>query len=563
MLAVTACLPQRLHAQGWTNGQAASFVIGQTGFGPNGASTTATGLNIPSQAIIDPATGKVFVSDWINNRVLRYPSSAAMTSGAAAEAVLGQVDFVSSGAGTTATTLDHPAGIALDPSGNLWVADEYNSRILCYANAATIASGAAASSELGEPDFVTQSFQATSQSLMFYPVGVFCSGTTLWITDFYNSRVLRFNNAASLANGAPADAVFGEPDFNTGFYNSSTVPSATQLNYPTQIYVDGADNLWVTDEKFNRVLMFPNASTAASSEAATKVLGQTDFTDDGSDVTASTFYYPIGIYGDGAGNIYVSEFYNNRILIFASAASLPNGSAASVVLGQTDFVSNGAGAGANQLSNPELLFITPLGSLLADDALNNRVLIYIPPVPLPLLLTSFTGRLQSNGQVLLQWQISDEGEPVPGQAGYTELEYATNATSGFTDVLNQQPIDPAAQNYSYLQVSPAAGTNYYRLRLILPDGSATYSQIVAVTVGSGATGLNIYPNPAQSNVAVKVPQTGKAEIDIYSITGMLIQRVVTGAVVNNIDISWLAAGMYMVRVVQGSSTVSGSFIKVN
>src|SRR5277367_1596880 len=96
VLATGALLPQRVHAQSWTNGQAASYVIGQTGFGLNGSALTSTGLTMPFTIAEDPATGKVFVCDYGNNRVLRYPSIAAMTNGTAAEAVLGQPDFITS-----------------------------------------------------------------------------------------------------------------------------------------------------------------------------------------------------------------------------------------------------------------------------------------------------------------------------------------------------------------------------------------------------------------------------------------------------------------------------------
>jgi hypothetical protein len=65
---------------------------------------------------------------------------------------------------------------------------------------------------------------------------------------------------------------------------------------------------------------------------------------------------------------------------------------------------------------------------------------------------------------------------------------------------------------------------------------------------------------------VTVPQAGSAtsgtaEIGIYNSMGMLMQRLVTGAVVNTFDISRLAAGMYTVKVVQSSSAVTGSFVK--
>ena len=139
VFAVTTCLPQRLHAQTWSNGEAATYVIGQTGFGLNGSAVNATGLYQPISVTVDPASGKVFVCDYTNSRILRYPSSAAYTNGMAAEAVLGQADFTSTGA----TLLSNPAGMAMDAAGNLWVADFLNSRVLRFAHAATIATGAA------------------------------------------------------------------------------------------------------------------------------------------------------------------------------------------------------------------------------------------------------------------------------------------------------------------------------------------------------------------------------------------------------------------------------------
>jgi len=556
VFAATTYLPQHAHAQSWANGQAASFVIGQTGFGLNASSVTATGLNQPWGVVIDPVTGKVFVSDVINNRVLRYPSAAAMTNGAAAEAVLGQPNFTQNINGLSATTLWQPVGMAMDAAGNLWVADERNNRVLRYANAATIASGSAASTVLGQANFTSDNFPLETASSMYEPFSVFCIGTTLWVADCGTDRVLRFENAASLANGAAASAVFGQPGFTTNTPNTH----ASGLSAPMQIYVDGADNLWVADFVNNRVMMFPNAATAANNEAATLVLGQPDFNSNAAGSTATTFNNPVGVYGDGDGNIYVSDYGNNRILIFANAASLSNGAAATYVLGQTNFTSTGTGDNANQLNNPTFLFVGT--SLLAADATNNRIMIWIPLVPLPLTLTAFTGRLQDNGQVLLQWQVSGSGGSAP--SGTFELQYATSDTSNFNTVLNTQPVNPAISGYSYLQVSPAPGANYYRLRLIAPDGSFTYSQIVTINVGAVSTGLSIYPNPAHSSIAVSLPQMSvTAVIGIYNSTGILMQWLVSGAAINTIDISRWAAGMYTVKVMEGNSTMTGNFIKVN
>jgi hypothetical protein len=352
------------------------------------------------------------------------------------------------------------------------------------------------------------------------------------------------------------------------------------------MYVDAADNLWVADVTNNRVLMFPNASFAVTAAnggiggPATLVLGQNNFTDNSPGTTASTMSYPDGVYEDAAGNLYVSEAGNNRVLVFQNAASLSNGAAATYVLGQPDFVSNGSGDGADQLAYPYSITIVPGTSgsstvLMVVEVGNYRVSIWTPLIPLPLLVTSFTGRLQPNGQALLQWQVSGQGAPSTGTAGTTTLEYSTRDTSGFTDVLSTQPVKPAISGYSYVHVSPAPGANYYRVKLTAPDGSATYSQVVTINVGSGAagTGLSIYPNPAKSTVVVTLPQAGgsaaatgqagTAVIEVYNPAGGLMQRLSTASTVNTMTVSGWAAGLYTVRVTQGGVSTTGSFIKVN
>jgi hypothetical protein len=320
-------------------------------------------------------------------------------------------------------------------------------------------------------------------------------------------------------------------------------------------------------------------------------LGQTGFGDDLPGVTNGTFNGPTGVYGDGIGNIYVSDNLNNRILIFHNATILGNGDLASSVLGQNDFVSNGTGEGAAQLNSPQFLFVGT--TLLTADGANNRVLFYVPNMPLPLTLTAFTGRLQDNGQVLLQWQISGIGGGSDGgtggsagvggaPAGTFELEYATSDTSGFNTVLNTQADEASVDDYSYLQVSPAPGVNYYRLKLVLPDGSATYSAIQTVVVnasGAGSTGLGLglYPNPARTSLTVSLPQAGAgassngaasgaggtAVLAVYNSAGVLVDNETTADAVHVIDISRLAAGVYTVKVVQGGHATTGTFVKVN
>lgn len=97
----------------WQNGQNANLVLGQSDLLSGNAGTSAAELNEVQDMAIDPTTGNVFVCDKNNNRVLKFASLATLTNGASAIGVLGQSDFV------TGTGANPPHG-SLDavPAGN-------------------------------------------------------------------------------------------------------------------------------------------------------------------------------------------------------------------------------------------------------------------------------------------------------------------------------------------------------------------------------------------------------------------------------------------------------------
>ena len=155
-----------------TNHQPATLVLGQPNFTTTVAATSQNGMFSPLGVTVDPTTGKVFVSEQINSRVLRFASLASLDDGLAAEAVLGQADFISGsanrGGGVAANTLSNPVGMSVDSGGRLWVADAGNHRVLRYDNASTKANGADADSVLGQPN-MNSSVSATTQSGMNSP----------------------------------------------------------------------------------------------------------------------------------------------------------------------------------------------------------------------------------------------------------------------------------------------------------------------------------------------------------------------------------------------------------
>jgi DNA-binding beta-propeller fold protein YncE len=380
VLALFAALISTVAA--FSNGQGASLVLGQSDFTSSAQATTASGMYRPYGVAVDQTSGKVFVADASNNRVLRFASGTALISGAAAEGVLGQSDFTSSAQTTTASGMLAPCDMAVDSTGRLWVVDGGNSRVLRFDGAANKPNGAAADGVLGQPNF-TSSAQATTASAMYNPFGVAVdSAGHLWVADTFNRRVLRFDNAAGKPNGAAANGVLGQPDFTSDAFLLS--PTASTMRNPFDVAVDSNGRLWVADSVNSRVLRFEDAAGKPNGAAADGVLGQSDFTSFFSAITASGMYYPNGVAVDSAGRVWVADTYNNRVLRFDSAAGKANGASADGVLGQPNFfTSDAVAATASRMNTPEGMAVDSAGRLWVADQNNHRVLRFDDLIPFP------------------------------------------------------------------------------------------------------------------------------------------------------------------------------------
>ena len=113
------------------------------------------GFNVPLGLSVDPLTGNLYVADINNNRVLRFLSPFANLTRIEPDAVFGQPNSTSRTASTpTNSSLNQPRAVALDPAGNLWVADSGNHRLLRF-NASVLNSPTppAADTVIGQKDF--------------------------------------------------------------------------------------------------------------------------------------------------------------------------------------------------------------------------------------------------------------------------------------------------------------------------------------------------------------------------------------------------------------------------
>jgi len=182
------------------------------------------------------STGNLWVADYFNNRVLKYPPANLVTGGAATVELghpAGLAAFITQAAGVTSTTsLNEPAGLAFDSAGNLWIVDANNSRVLMYPPA-NLVTGGAAILELGQPAGVTAFTSNTpdngglGRSTLATPIAVaFDSSGRVFVADVSNNRTLGF--APPFSNGMNATLVLGQANFTTGTSNTGGEGAATQ-----------------------------------------------------------------------------------------------------------------------------------------------------------------------------------------------------------------------------------------------------------------------------------------------------------------------------------------------
>ncbi len=342
-----------------------------TGFPQTQPTSTNTMLRPRGVAI---ASGRMFVSEGDSNRVHMFDAATFAPLGELGQNVdtIGTPDT----SGVTAATLSNPLGVATDGT-SLWVADAANHRVLGY-GASGLTTGAAAQSVIGQPSTLTSGFNQSSSaavSVTSSPRGLALQNGNLYVADTNNNRVLVMKTP--VASGDVPQFVYGQPDDALNLVNSGAGASVHTLNAPRGVFADG-NHVIISDTGNNRVLIF---DATATTNDATLVLGQASFstaTPNGGGASLATLQQPTAAFTDGT-SLFVADTGNHRVLVW-KAFPTTNGQAADFVLGQSSpagILSNGgqAAASAQSMSFPAAIEVIN-GTLFVADSGNNRILTF-------------------------------------------------------------------------------------------------------------------------------------------------------------------------------------------
>ena len=393
------------------------------------------------------------MADQGNNRVLYYPAGSTT-----ATRVYGQLGSFTTNTqnngGISANSLSAPYGVALDSSGNLYVADAGNCRVLFYPAGSTTAMGVYNL----DGSFTDDSCGTTANSFSFPGAVALDSSGNLYVADEGNNRVLFF-----LSGMTTATRVYGQlGSFTTGTQNNGGI-SANSLNLPLGVVVDSSGNLYVGDYNNNRVLFYPSGSTTA-----TRVYGQlgsfTTHTSNNGGISANSLFNSIGVALDSSGNLYVCDYSNQRVLLYppTTTPGIYGPVSGSTLAGNSATFWWAGYPGATN-------YWLDIGSTSGG---NN----YLQSGPLPNSQYSLTTtNLPANGSTIYAtWWYE-----VAGTWSYIEYQYTTAGPAVITSPANGATLTGSSEQFTWTANS---GTQFW------------------VTAGNGPGGNNYYNSGNLGNV---------------------------------------------------------------
>jgi hypothetical protein len=228
--------------------------------------------------------------------------------------------------------------------------------------------------------------------------------------------------------------------------------------------------------------------------------------------------------------------------------------------GPESFAPGGGGSFLAAIGNNGITFSgSSAGVGTTTGADGSGTICSIVPITLPVSLLAFTAD-QSTAGTILKWTTDTEIN-----ASSYIIEKSTNGTQ-FT-AIGQVPASNTSgtQYYSFTDAAAIVTKAYYRLKMVDIDGRYSYSAVRFIDVRELVTML-VYPNPAVNNVTVTLPDAWRrsaTRIQVLDMKGRMVIEKMATALQNDIDVSALQTGLYMVRAVNEkfSTPLTGRFSK--
>jgi len=412
----------------------------------NGTGSGATFLS--PQALVADSSGNLYVADTGNSVIRKVTPQGVVTTFAGTPGVTGTTD----GPGSVAL-FNYPCGIAIDPSGNLYVADTYNCTIRKITPAGVVSTLAGQAPTAAIPSPINAgSTNATGTSAKFnFPRGVACDGAgNVYVADTINGAIRKITSAGVVTTIAGSAANTAQSLDGTG--------TAARFDYPYGIASDVSGNLWVADTSGQTIRAVTPAGVVTTPAGLAGNAGSV-----GGKGNIARFNQPASIAVDSTGNLYVADQVNSTIRMISPSGAVSTLAGLAGNVGQTD----AAGSSA-RFYNPFGIAVDIGGNVYIADTQGETIRIATPQTPdlfAPTIQTqpvgstivqtnSYTFTVVASGNPLPTYQWMLGGVPIPGATASTyTIASAQGTDAGSYSVAVTNSIGTTNSNLVTLNVT--------------------------------------------------------------------------------------------------------------
>jgi sugar lactone lactonase YvrE len=380
------------------------------------------------------SSGNIYIADKNNDVIRKMTPAGVVTTIAGLAGTTGFVDGTGS-----AAEFNRPNDVAVDKSGNLWVADTGNDTIRKITPAGVV------TTPLGTAGSASSTDGTGSAALFSGPAGICvdATGTDLYIADTGNSIIRKVVISTLLSTTYMGTA-------GTLGYLDGTGAGA-EFNNPIGITIDSGGNLYIADTNNNVIRKVTSSAVSSTLAGSSTASGFTD----GTGVFA-LFNSPRGVAVDSAGNVYVTDSANSTIRMIN-----PTGVVTTLAGTPGDFA-NVPGTGASALfDEPIGIVVNSGGTLFVSTELGYTISQGTAATALvPAILQQPTSQSVSSGTTV-SFHVLANGLPAPTYQWYLNGTALANggAVSGVTGGTLVISGATAANAGSYTaQATNASGT---------------------------------------------------------------------------------------------------------